>query len=122
MEPRLEDIAREHDLVLVQMGARGLANEMRLLLAPRDGRDPLFVIELQGVLSFYHRATLAAAVDITRDTPGSFGWWLSDHARRKGVTQLELREKGTFDAVLIALARSVLFQHYRGAEDRNFPG
>jgi len=123
MEPRLEDIAREHDLMLAQVGALGLANELRLLLAPPDGRDPLFVIELHGVLSFYHRATLASAIDISRsDTPGSFGWRLGNHVPRNSVTQLELRAKGTFDVVLIALASSVLFRHYRGAEDRNFPG
>jgi len=116
----LELEATRRDLTVIHIGfAR---DELRLVLAADRPKEPLVVLQLTGVHSFFDRGAVGCGPILVRVTePGSFGWHLSDEdrARHREVHINPKSEpiRNIFRAIVRGVAARI-----GDAEDANFPG
>jgi hypothetical protein len=115
----VEQINRDEHLTLLRLGFR--KGQLNILLGSGIEPSPAYVLELHDMLSFWHNPTINAPVSISlEDGCGSFGWWLPSGFQCK---QLRIAARSNVSqAILLALAKSVICRIANGPVDLNFPG
>ncbi len=111
-------LAERVPLLVERVGFR--QGELRVFFRPIAAAGPRYVLQLEGVASFYDSLPRGAEVRIS-DWPrhGSFGWWLPADDPHHSV---KVTAVGAGSGFFLALARRVVYRVADEPEALNWPG
>jgi hypothetical protein len=111
------ELADQTPLVVWRTGFR--EGELRVYLHSPNGAQPMYILQLEEVASFYDGLTRGVEVRILdREEHGRFGWWLAPGDPHRTI---EVAGVGPDDGFLLALARRVVYRKAADDEVTNWP-